>query len=356
MKSLGSYPIRTFDDFRNVAQLYQYSRVILTALELDLFSVLATRSRRIASLARHLKVSPRGLDILCRNLAAMGLLEKTTTSRGGGGPAQGAPPTPTYRNSPLARADLNRQSPSYRGKYIDLIRNQWDDFAQLTRSVRRGRPIDADQPETPQWRRAFTWAMHHRSRDQAKRVARSLDLREAKTLLDLGGGPGTYALAFLAKNPNLQATVADRKPALQVAREIAARHPAKARLSFAPVDFMDDSILGRYDVVWLSNVIHIYSPAQNLALFRKVAKVLNPGGRMIIHDSFLTDAQGLYPIDTTAFAVIMLLFTETGNTYPARDVMGWLRRAGYRQVRMLAGVGVRKDGENGLIEGWGGQI
>jgi len=341
MKSLGSYPIRTFDDFRNVAQLYQYSRVILTALELDLFSAIGTRSWKIAPLARRLKVSPRGLDILCRNLAAVGLLEKTATSGAGG----------AYRNSPLARSDLNRRSPAYRGKYIDLIKNQWDDFAQLTRSVRRGQPIDADLPETPQWRRAFTWAMHHRSREQAKRVAQVIDLRTAKALLDLGGGPGTYALAFLAKNPRLRATVADRKPALQVAREIAARHPAKARLSFAPVDFMDDPVPGRYDVVWLSNVIHIYSPAQNLALFRKIAKALNPGGRLIIHDSFLTDAQGLYPIATTAFAVIMLLFTDTGNTYPALEAMGWLRRTGYRRVRMLVGAGARKDGENGLIEG-----
>ena len=333
---LGTFPVRTFDDFRNVAQLYQYSRCILTALELDLFSTIGTRSWRIVPLARRLKVSARGLDILCRNLAALGLLEKAATS---------------YRNSSLAQADLNRHSPAYRGEYLDLIKNHWDDFAQLTRSVRRGKPVDEDRPDTPKWRRAFTWAMHHRSREQAQRVAQALNLGTADSLLDLGGGPGTYALAFLTKNRRLHATIADRSPALQVARAIAATHPAHSRLSFLPLDFINDSIPGTYDVIWLSNVIHIYSPTQNQALFRKIAKALNPGGRLIIQDAFLTDPQSLYPIDTTAFAVIMLLFTDTGDTYSSRDVMGWLRQAGYARVRLLAQIGKRKDGENGLVEG-----
>lgn len=333
---LGTYPIKTFDDFRNIALLYQYSRVILSALELDLFSVLGSRAWPIASLARRLKVSVRGLDILCRNLAALGLLVKKGSA---------------YSSTPLARRDLNRHSPGYRAEYLDLIKNHWDDFAQLTDSVRTGRPIDADQPDTPAWRRRFTWAMHHRSREQAKRIARIVKLGEARTFLDLGGGPGTYAMAFLAENPHLCATVADRPAALQIARKIAATQPAQARLSFTPLDFMKDPLPGRYDIVWLSNVIHIYSPAQNRALFLKIRRALNPGGRLLIQDAFLTDRAGLYPIDTTAFALIMLLFTDTGNTYAVRDVMAWLRKAGYARSRLLPGAGTRKDGENGIIEG-----
>jgi len=333
--TLGTYPIRTFDDFRNVAQLYQYSRAILSALELDLFTAIGARTWPIAALARRLRADQRGVDILCRNLAALGLLVQRGSA---------------YRNTLLTRTELNRRSPAYRGAYLDLISNHWHDFTQLTDSVCSGKPLDADEPESPAWRRSFTWAMHHRSREQAKTVARFLDLRRARTLLDLGGGPGTYAMAFLAANPALRATVADRPAALKVAREIAATHPAKARLSFATLDFMSDPLPGRYDVVWLSNIIHIYAPAQNVGLFRKIRKALTPDGRLFIHDAFLTDPRGLYPIDTTAFALTMLLFTDTGNTYASRDVMHWLRKAGYRRVKLLTEMGRRKDGENGLIE------
>ena len=333
--TLGTYPIRTFDDFRNVAQLYQYSRAILSALELDLFTAIGARTWPIAALARRLRADQRGVDILCRNLAALGLLVQRGSA---------------YRNTLLTRTELNRRSPAYRGAYLDLISNHWHDFTQLTDSVCSGKPLDADEPESPAWRRSFTWAMHHRSREQAKTVARFLDLRRARTLLDLGGGPGTYAMAFLAANPALRATVVDRPAALKVAREIAATHPAKTRLSFETLDFMRDPLPGRYDVVWLSNIIHIYAPAQNVGLFRKIRKALTPDGRLFIHDAFLTDPRGLYPIDTTAFALTMLLFTDTGNTYASRDVMRWLRKAGYRRVKLLTGIGRRKDGENGLIE------
>src|SRR5207244_11692288 len=159
-------------------------------------------------------------------------------------------------------SNLTRRSPAERGAYLDLITDHWQDFTQLTYSVRSGKPLDADEPESPVWRRSFTWAMHHRSREQAKTAARFLDRRRARTLLDLGGGPGTYAMAFLAANPALRATVADRPAALKVAREIAATHPAEARLTYVPPDFMSDPLPGRYDVVWLSNIIHIYPPPQ----------------------------------------------------------------------------------------------
>ena len=335
-RSLGTYHIETFDDFRNVAQLYQYSRVLLTALQLDLFTAIGSRSWSMKALAGRLKVSPRGLEILCRNLAALGLLIKHGRA---------------YRNSPLSTGELNRKSPAYRAEYLDLIQSHWDDYAQLTSSVRSGKPLEEDEPDSSKWRRRFTWAMHHRSREQAQQVARVLDLKEAKTLLDLGGGPGTYAMAFLSKNPSLRATVADRPAALRVAREIASTHPARARLSYVQLDFMKDPLPSPYDIIWLSNVIHIYSAEENRTLFRKIATVLSPGGRIIIQDSVVTDPQGLYPIETTAFALAMLLYTDTGNTYPAREVIQWLERAGYSDVNMLSGLRSRKDGENGLIQG-----
>jgi ubiquinone/menaquinone biosynthesis C-methylase UbiE len=335
-KPLATYPIKTFDDFRNVVQLHQYSRIIMTALELDLFTAIGSRTSSVAALASKLNVSARGLAILCRNLAALGLLNK----RGN-----------TYRNSPLARVELNRKSSSYRGEYLDLVQTHRHDYEQLTASVRTGTPIDLDQDDDPKSRRSFTWAMHHRSREQARQVARRLNLGTARTLLDLGGGPGTYAIAFLAHNRSLRATVADRPAALKVAQEIAASHPGRSRLSFAAVDFMKDPLPGRFDVVWVSNIIHIYSPDENQALLKKIARTLNPGGRVLIQDAFLRDSEGLYPIDTTAFAVTMLLFTEHGNTYSVQAVREWLKRAGYRDVQELQGPGARKDGENGLVQG-----
>ena len=329
-------PLRDFEEFRDVVAGYRLPRILLTALELDLFTALGARAWRVPAMARRLKVSVRGLEILCRNLAAAGVLLKAGDR---------------YRNGRVAATTLNAKHPAYRGAYVELIRNQWDDWSKLTASVRRGRPVeDNDDPDNPAYRRRFSWAMHHRSVDVAPRVAAQVNLKKARTLLDLGGGPGTYALAFLARNPGLRATVCDRAPALDVAREIARPLKHGRRLAYLPLDFMKRPIPGRYDVIWYSNVLHIYAAAENLKLFRRLTGALNPGGRLLIQDAFLWDRHGLSPQEANLFAVTMLLFTEEGNTYPAHETEGWLRRAGFGRVRRIPMRDGTGDWEGGLIE------
>ena len=167
--------IKTFEDFRDTVSAYRLPGVIISALELDLFTAIGRKSWPIADLAKTMRVSERGLDILCRNLAMCGLLTK-----------RGA----RYRNSRLAATQLNRTHSAYRGAYIELLRNHWGDWLRLTDSVRTGLPVDRETIEDTEYRRQFTWAMHHRSRDVAPEVARKISLRGARTLLDLGGGPG----------------------------------------------------------------------------------------------------------------------------------------------------------------------
>ena len=328
--------IRTFEDFREAVAAYRLPRIIFTALDLDLFSAVGGKAWTVPALAGRLRVSPRGLEILCRNLAAAGLLIKS------GG---------CYRNSRLARRELNKKSPAYRWAYLDLLRNHWNDWSTLTRSVRRGKPVeDNDDPDEPAYRRRFTWAMHHRSLDVAPKIAAQVNLRGARTLLDLGGGPGTYALAFLKRNPALRATVGDRMPALVVAREIAATVPHGKRLSYLPVDFVKQPIPGRYDVIWFSNVLHIYSPEENRRLFRKMAASLAPGGRLLIQDAFLHDTNGLHPREASLFAVTMLLFTDQGDTYSVRDTTAWLKRAGFAKVRPVRMKKGTEDWDGGILE------
>lgn len=328
--------IRTFEDFREAVATYRLPRIIFTALDFDLFSTIEGKAWTVPALAKRLRVSPRGLEILCRNLAAAGLLIKS------GG---------RYRNSQLARRELNKKSPAYRWAYLDLLRGHWDDWSKLTRSVRLGKPgDDNDDPDEPAYRRRFTWAMHHRSLDVAPKIAAQVNLHGAKTLLDLGGGPGTYALAFLKRNPALRATVCDRAPALAVAKEIAATLPHGKQLSYLPVDFVKKPIPGRYDVIWFSNVLHIYSPEENQQLFRKMAKALAPGGRLLIQDAFLHDAKGLYPQEASLFAVTMLLFTDRGNTYSVHDTAAWLKRAGFAKVRPVRMKKRTEDWDGGILE------
>ena len=328
-------PIATFDDFRTAITSYRLPRVLIASLELNLFTAIGTETWTIPDLARAMKVSDRGLAILCRNLAMAGLLKKTGE---------------TYRNSRLGATALNAHHPAYRGDYLRLITSHWNDWSRLLESVKTGLPLDHDEPDDPDYRRQFTWAMHHRTLEIAPKIAAQIDLRGARTLLDLGGGPGTYAMAFLAKNPKLRATVCDRPAALAVAKEIAATHKTGARLSYQPLDLLTDAIPGSYDVIWYSNVLHIYSPQDNQAVFRRALAALNPGGRLLIQDAFLHDRDGLFPEEASLFAVSMLLFTERGNTYSATETKTWLMDAGFERIKVVKMKKGTEDWEEGILE------
>ena len=335
-KASPPLPIKSFEQFREAIYGFRIPRILLSALELDLFSQMGDRIWSLSALARRLEVSQRGLDILCRNLTSLGLLNY----RGG-----------RYQASRVARRYLNQGSREFRGAYLDLLQRQWQEWSKLTSGIKTGQPVDGKKPETRAYRRSFTWAMHQRSVDAAREVTRQLSLRKARSFLDLGGGPGTYAFHFLKRNPSLRATIMDRPAALEVAQTLAQRYRLQSRVTLVPGDFLSESLPEGHDVVWYSNVLHIYSPAENLKIFRKLRRRLSPGGRIFIQDTFVHNPRGLESLEANIFAVTMLLYTETGNTYSLEDVQTWLQRAGFSRTtihRLKQGTG---DWEGIILEG-----
>ena len=329
-------PIRTMDEFRDAAYAFRLSRVFVTALDLDLFTCMGQRFWTPKALARTLNASERGVEILLRNLKTAGLLKQRGMS---------------YGVEKLGRTFLNRKSPAYQGAYLDLLHRQWENWVQLAKAIRTGKPIEQERSDDSEYRRSFTWAMHQRSLKPAKQVAAQLDLVEVKTLLDVGGGPGTYALEFLKTNSALRAGIWDRPPALEVAKEIAQSLRHGKRLSYYPGDLFESPVPGKFDVMWVSNVLHIFSPAENKTLFRKLKRALNPGGRILIQDAFLMNKPGFDAAETNLFAITMLLFTPTGNTYGAQDVRQWLSACGLKKTRCLQLKKGTGDWDGIIIEG-----
>ena len=327
--------IQSFKQFRDVVYNFRVSRIIFTALDLDLFNIIGRRTLTIPQLSKQLHTSHRGLEILCRSLASTGLLIKSQAG---------------YRTSTFANTYLQKSSKEFRGDYLALMQRQWKEWSRLTEVVTSGIPVDSQEPETPEYRRSFTWAMHHRSQEPAQQVAKQVSMKTVRSFLDLGGGPGTYALAFLKANPQLQATVMDRPAALEVAQILAKQASVESRLSLQAGNFINDKIAGTYDIVWYSNVLHIYSQSENLKIFRKIRQALKPRGRLIIQDTFLQDPQGLRPLETNLFAVTMLLYTDTGNTYPLQDVRTWLHKAGLNRTRLIQLQKGTGDWEGQLLE------
>ncbi len=320
--------IRSYDDLIRTADAYSDSRTLITGIELKVFTHIGRKGLTAPAVARRARTSQEGMDLLLHALTGMGLL----TQRGN-----------RFYNTPLARTYLDARHPRSITNFLWLAGEHWEDWMGLTKAVRSGRKRAAPQPkDDPIFRKKFAKALHERSLYISPRLIRPLKLGRAQQLLDLGGGAGSYALALLRKTPGLKATVFDRPAAVRVALAEAARAGLSHRFSVIGGDLFQDAYGGPYDVVFFSNVIHIYGPEENRRILRKIKRAMRPGGRLIIVEYFL-DRDRAHPPEVSSFALMMLLFTQSGRCYTWEEVTGWLRAHGFsdfRKTRVTEKIGI----------------
>jgi predicted O-methyltransferase YrrM len=174
--------------------------------------------------------------------------------------------------------------------------------------------------------RRLTLALAGRARNVAPVLAQRVDLSSARLLLDVGGGTGIYSIAFLQKYPGLRAVVWDRPEVLKVAREMADAYGVADRLDLRPGDMFADGPGAAPDVLLLSNVLHDWDVPQCQALVSRCASFLPPGGRLLIHDVFLSDALD-GPASIALYSAALFTLTE-GRAYSAAEYRAWLAAAG----------------------------
>ena len=323
---------QSFRDLMRLVHGFESAKIFLVANDLDLFRRLTTE-RSAAALAVELGVNARALELLMNALAALGVLEKGAAG---------------FRNAPVAAAWLSGDH--YRGHIFRHIHHCWDSWNDLAGVVRRGGPelvrealILHDQEE---WNRDFIRGMDDVTMELAPQVVAQLELGRARRLLDIGGGPGTYARAFLATHPQLEeVTVFDLPSALAIAAERLEGCARRADVQLLAGDFHSDPLGSGYDAIWISQVLHSQDEAGCIALLSRAAEALLPGGMLMVHE-FLLDDSRVQPLTAALFAVHMLVMTAGGRAYSGGEIAGWMRDCG------LAAVEVRKvSDDTGVVLG-----
>jgi precorrin-6B methylase 2 len=300
---------------------YWETKILLTAVRLELFSAIDAKPKTAADVAQRIDADARTLELLMNALVATGVLTKEGDR---------------FANTAVAQTHLVKTSPSYIGHLLILHDAEWNNWGRLEEAVRTGRsPVTKHVFETDPELGANVLSVLHRIGEQSgPALARRLALEEARTMLDLGGGAGTNAIAFCTVYPNLKATVFDLPQTLRVTERTVKQAGLEDRIALKPGNFHEDSLGGPYDVVLMSDILHYQDDRMNAAVVKKVHAHLNPGGRLVIKDRFLDEA-GTGPAWTTAFAVHILVNTEKGRCYRTADAMRWMRDAGFGDVGEL---------------------
>lgn len=291
------------------------------AVKLDVFTQLAERDMTVREISLLTVSDQRGMAMLLDALAALGLLQKT-------GDTYSAPP-------PILNC-LSRKSDNYLG-YIILHHHQlmagWN---QLDEAVKIGAPSGARSSHSNDaaTRENFLMGMFNLASLAAPLIVPTIDLGGRRKLLDLGGGPGTYAIHFCRHNSELEAVIYDLPTTRQFAEQTVDRFQLSGRITFSAGDIITDDIGSGFDVVWISQLLHSEGPQGAEIILEKAVQALVPGGLVLVQEFILDDTRSA-PLFPALFSLNMLIGTTDGQAYSQGELTGMMTHAGIREVRRL---------------------
>jgi len=180
--------------------------------------------------------------------------------------------------------------------------------------------------------RAFVMAMHQRAKGIGSVLPHNVSLAGRRTLIDIGGGPGTYAVELCRQTPGLTATVLDRPGVLEVTRELVDAAGFADRVTLMPGDYLETPFGTGFDAALLSGMMHRETAANVNLLLRKTFDALVPGGQIMVSDVFFDDDRKNTPPFTTSFALNMMLTSDHGSAHAKTQMERWMAANGFTSI------------------------
>lgn len=300
-----------------IAYGFMESRVLLSAYELGIFSVLGEMEKTSSDIAKEIDAKEKSTDQLMNALVAIGLLNKKEGK---------------FSNKELAAKFLVKGKPGYMAN-LAHSNNMWKSWGTLTDATLAGTSVMgtiADRDKD--WIENFITAMHWISKTRAPKIVTMFDLKNVKKVLDVGGGSGAYSIEIVKTKPEIKATIFDLATVLSLTKEHIKEAGVLDKIDFASGDFNVSEFPKGFDFVLLSSIIHAESVKDNIKLIKKCYDSLNKNGKIVISD-FIMNPDRTSPTFGALFALNMLMHTNAGDTYTEEEVMAWMEEAGFVDIK-----------------------
>lgn len=315
------------------ATAFWASKVLLTAVEFDLFSTLAGASMTATELGEALGIHPRGRFDFFDALVALGFLER-----------EGDGPQGRYRNTPETAAFLDRGSPLYIGGLPEMLNARlfgfWNHLGDALRTGRpqnesrtHGKPVFEALYASEAKLGEFLEAMTAIQAGNFAQLAEEFDFSRYRTVSDIGGALGLLSRIVAARHPHLTFTTFDLPPVAPHAQRAIDEAGMADRIAVVSGDFFEDE-LPKADVVTMGNILHDWNLERKKLLIRKAYDALPAGGAFIAIENLIDDARR-----ENAFGLLMSLnmLIEFGDAfdYTGAEFRTWCSEAGFTRFEFV---------------------
>lgn len=298
---------------------------MVIADELGIFRELRDEGATAAELAQRVSIELRAMETILALLRSLELLVH----------ADGR-----FHLAEVSRHCLLPESPYYWGGFLKRIRDTPTDVRVLLDSLRSGtaaadgrvaRHWEAASPP-PEFLRDFTHAMHAHSFALAMRAVPSFGLTDASSVLDAGGGSGSFSIAAAAHYPGLRCTVLDFPAVCEVADQYIEAAGVADRVSTTAGNLFVGPWPEGHDRILFADIFHDWDDERCSVMARLAFDALPSGGRVLLHEMLLSDGKD-GPLAAAAFSMAMV-FAAQGRQRTARELAGLLEAAGFVDVRV----------------------
>ncbi|MCX6597898.1 MAG: class I SAM-dependent methyltransferase [Acidobacteria bacterium] len=299
---------------------YQQTAALKAAVDVDLFTAIGEGVNTASALAARCNASERGLRILADYLTVQCLLTKQGDQ---------------YSLTAESGAFLNRHSPAYVGAMSRFLAGPQilAQFGTLTEAVRKGgvasdaRGATADQYGG--WV-DFAHAMEAMMGLAAMQIAGMVNGPEPGPLqvLDVAASHGLFGFQIAKQNPAAHITALDWPNVLEITQANAARWGLTSQVSTIAGDAFQVDLGGPYDVILLTNLLHHFDFAANVALLKRMKAALKPGGRVFTLE-FVPNEDRVSPPGSAVFPLVMLASTPAGDAYTFSQLSSMFSEAGF---------------------------
>ena len=255
---------------REFAASFQKSRILLSGIELDIFTNINESGTTSNQIANHLHLNERACERLLNALVSLGFLTKKNH---------------LFFNTADSFAFLSKKSSDYSAGLMHLnhLWNTWSNLTQVVKTGKSAHPAEINE-RGEEWLFAFIDAMHDRAKKQAPQQLANIDLSEVESILDIGGGSGAYSMEFVSKKPEIAAIVFDLPGVVPITKRFIDKEGLSDQIKTHPGDYTTDELPKGFDLVFLSAVIHSNSLEINKELIKKCYNSLNKNGKIVIQD------------------------------------------------------------------------